>query len=170
MLALKLLALLAPRPGELQQARWAEFDFEKRVWGIPADRTKKRKEHRAPLADDALEILRELHELTGWGELVLPSLRSPKRPISENTLNQAIRNLGFSKDEMTAHGFRTTFSTLANESGLWNPDAIERALAHTEQDDIRRAYARGEFWDERVKLAAWWGGEISTMRADYVSS
>jgi integrase len=163
-LGLKLLALLAPRPGELQHARWDEVDFEQKVWTIPAERMKMRREHRVPLPEEALGVLRELHALNGSQELLFPSLRSPRRPVSENTFNQALRNLGFSKDEMTAHGFRTTFSTLANESGLWNPDAIERALARAEQDEVRRAYARGEFWEERVRLAEWWGGQVEQMR------
>ena len=103
--------------------------------------------------------------LTGLGELLLPSLVSPLRPISENTLNVALRRMGYSNEEMTSHGFRATFSTLANESGLWNPDAIERALAHVEGNSVRRAYARGEHWDERVRMADWWAGYLDNLRA-----
>ena len=84
-----------------------------------------------------------MKDLTGWGVLLFPSLRSSKRPISENTLNSALRRMGYTGKEMTSHGFRATFSTIANESGLWHPDAIERALAHVEQNVVRRAYARG---------------------------
>ncbi|MEM1380001.1 MAG: site-specific integrase [Pseudomonadota bacterium] len=155
-----------PRPGELQNARWDEVDVSKAVWIIPADRTKSLREHQIPLAAQSIAVFQELRELTGWGDLMLPSLRSPKRPISENTLNQALRKLGFSKDEMTAHGFRTTFSRLANESGPLNPDAIERSLAHVEQNEVRRAYARGAYWDERVRLSAGWAGEIDQMRTE----
>ncbi len=85
--------------------------------------------------------------------------------MSDNTLNAALRRMGYSKEEMTAHGFRAVFSTLANESGLWHPDAIERALAHVEQNDIRRAYARGQHWDERVKLAQWWADSLSALKS-----
>ena len=87
------------------------------------------------------------------------------RPMSENTLNTALRRIGFSAEEMTSHGFRATFSTLANESGLWNPDAIERALAHIEGNQIRRAYARGEHWEERVRMADWWAGFLEAAKA-----
>ena len=85
--------------------------------------------------------------------------------MSENTLNTALRRMGFGKDEMTSHGFRASFSTLANESGLWNPDAIERALVHVEGNQVRRAYARGEHWEERVKLAAWWADFLDEAKA-----
>jgi integrase len=112
----------------------------------------------------AVQILRELHPITGDGELVFPSVRSNQRPMSENTLNAALRRLGYSSDQATAHGFRATFSTLANEAGLWNPDAIERALAHVEANNVRRAYARGEHWEERVRMAQWWGGSAEKLR------
>jgi integrase len=168
-IALQLLALLVPRPGELRKAKWAEFDFEAAVWSIPAERMKKRRAHRVPLAKQALRYLDELKSLTGTSEFVLPSLVSPKRIMSENTLNTALRRMGFGADEMTSHGFRATFSTLANESGLWNPDAIERALAHVEVNDVRRAYARGEHWDERVRLADWWAGALEEVRTDFVA-
>jgi integrase len=84
--------------------------------------------------------------------------------MSENTLNAALRRMGYSGEEMTAHGFRASFSTLANESGLWNPDAIEAALAHVERNEVRKAYNRGLYWDERVKLADWWAGYLGDMR------
>ncbi|WP_431301058.1 tyrosine-type recombinase/integrase [Tabrizicola sp. BL-A-41-H6] len=129
-LALQLLALLAPRPGELRKAKWTEFDLEGAVWSIPADRMKMRRPHRVPLAKKAVAYLSDLKRLTGASEFVLPSLVSSVRVMSENTLNTALRRMGFGADELTSHGFRATFSTLANESGLWNPDAIERALAH----------------------------------------
>ncbi len=157
-IALRLLAILAQRPGELRHATWDEFDLSKAVWSIPAERMKLRRAHRVPLPDAALTLLNELKELTGSGKYLFPSLRSLSRPMSENTLNGALRRMGYSGDEMTAHGFRATFSTLANESGLWNPDAIERALAHVEANEVRRAYARGEHWDERVKMSDWWAG------------
>lgn len=165
-LGLKLLALLYPRPGELRMARWKEFDFKKAVWTIPAERTKMRRPHRVPLPPAALELLKELKALTGHGELVLPSIRSSKAPMSDATFTAALRRMGYNGDEMTAHGFRATFSTLANESGLWNPDAIERALAHVEGNAVRAAYARSEFWEERVRMADWWADTLNRLRKD----
>jgi integrase len=164
-LALQLLAILVQRPGELRRATWAEFDIEGRVWTIPQDRMKMRRPHRVPLPNQAIVLLEALRALTGSGTYLFPSLRSWQRPMSENTLNAALRRIGYSGDEMTAHGFRASFSTLANESGLWNPDAIERALAHVEGNAVRRAYARGEHWEERVRLADWWAGFLDGVRA-----
>ncbi|MEM1381749.1 MAG: integrase arm-type DNA-binding domain-containing protein [Pseudomonadota bacterium] len=155
-IALKLMSLLFPRPGELRQARWCEFDLEAAVWTTPEERMKMGRPHHAPLASEAVSLLRELKAFTGNSELVLPALTSNVRPMSENTLNQALRRMGFGPDEHTSHGFRATFSTFANESGLWHPDAIERALAHAEKNTVRAAYARSGFWDERVKMAEWW--------------
>lgn len=163
-IGLQLLALLVPRPGELRQARWDEFDLDAAIWTIPAERMKMRRPHRVPLPQQAVELLRNLSALTGSGKLVFPSLVSSIRPMSENTLNTALRRIGFGADEMTSHGFRATFSTIANESGLWHPDAIERALAHVDKDAVRRAYARGEHWDERVRMAEWWAGFLQEAR------
>ena len=130
--ALKLMALLFPRPGELRAAAWAEFDLPGAVWTIPAARTKMRREHRVPLAPQAIEILQALHPISGDGTLLLPGVRTARQPMSEATLNAALRRLGYSKDEATAHGFRATASTLLNEAGLWSADAIERQLAHVD--------------------------------------
>lgn len=164
-IALRLLAVVAQRPGELRQARWSEFDLDKAIWLIPAETMKMRVPHSVPLPSQALALLEELKCITGNGFFLFPSLRSATRPMSENTLNGALRRLGYDGNEMTAHGFRATFSTLANESGLWNPDAIERALAHVDGNKIRRIYARGEFWEERVRLADWWAGYLDNLRA-----
>ena len=154
--ALHLLALLAPRPGELRLARWSEFDFEEAVWRVPAERMKMRRPHRVPLPPQAIDHLRELEAHTGTSDLLFPSARSWKKPMSENTMNAALRRMGYTSDRMTAHGFRATFSTHANECGLWHADAVERALAHVEANEVRRAYVRGEHWEERVRMAAWW--------------
>ncbi len=164
--ALQLMALLACRPGELRHAVWGEFDLDSRVWNIPADRTKMRRPHRIPLAKQAVAILNELHPITGHGAagLVFPGLRSVSRPISENTMNAALRRIGFSQEEATSHGFRSTFSTLSNESGKWSVNAIEAALAHIEANSVRRAYARGDYWTERVKLMTWWADYCDTLR------
>ena len=164
-IGLQLLAILAQRPGEIRHAKWEEFDFAERVWSIPAAKMKMRRDHLVPLPEQALALLDELRRINGNGEYLFPSLRTWTRPMSENTLNAALRRMGYSGEEMTAHGFRASFSTLANESGLWNPDAIERALAHVEKNEVRRAYARGEHWDERVRLADWWAGQLDALRS-----
>ncbi len=165
-LALQLLALTALRPGELRMAEWDEIDEAKMVWTVPAHRAKMRRPHTIPLSRQTFGYLKELRDLSGWGKLLFPSVRSSKRCMSDNTLNAALRRMGFEKDEMTAHGFRAMFSTLANESGRWHPDAIERALAHVEKNEIRRAYARGAHWDERVELSQWWADQLDKMKKE----
>lgn len=162
--ALHLMALLFPRPGELRAAEWQEFDLDRAVWTIPASRTKMRRAHRMPLPGPALAILRDLAGITGNGTLLFPSVRSAHRSISENTLNAALRRMGYGKEEVSSHGFRATASTLLNESGLWSVDAIERQLAHIEGNEVRRAYARGEHWDERVRMMDWWADLLDEMR------
>jgi integrase len=117
--ALKLMALMFPRPGEMRGAAWTEFDLEGAIWTIPAARTKMRREHHVPLASQVIAILQELQPITGGGTLVLPGVRTVRQPMSENTLNAALRRLGYTQDEATAHGFRATASTLLNESGKW---------------------------------------------------
>ena len=162
--ALRLLPLVFTRPSELRLAEWKEFDLGNAIWIIPANRTKMRREHSVPLSRQALAILRELHALTGQGRLLFPGLRVVTRPISENTMNAALRRLGYSKEEVTSHGFRTTASTLLNESGKFSPDAIERALAHQDPDAVRRVYNRSGYWKERVEMAQWWSDYVDTLR------
>lgn len=162
--ALKLMAYLFPRPGELRMAEWREFDLTNAVWTIPASRMKMRREHRVPLPRQALAVLSAIQPLTNYSAFVFPAVSNPKRPMSENTLNAALRRLGFGPDEMTSHGFRATASTLLNESGKFSADSIERALAHQESDAVRRAYARGEHWKERVTMAEWWADHIDALR------
>lgn len=161
--ALKLMALLYPRPGELRQAEWAEFDLDGAVWTIPEARTKMRRAHRKPLSSAALSVLRDLRNHTGNRRLAFPSVQSADRPLSENTMNAALRRLGYAQTEMTSHGFRATASTLLNESGLWPADAIEAELGHMGADEVRRAYHRALYWDDRVKMAGWWANEIVTV-------
>ncbi|KQZ28516.1 integrase [Mesorhizobium sp. Root552] len=162
--ALQLMALLYPRPGELRQAEWSEFDLGGCVWTIPFTRMKMRREHKKPLPAAAVEILRYLHTLTGRGRLVFPSVQSSLRPMSENTLNSALRRMGFSSAEVSAHGFRATASTLLNECGKWQADAIEAELAHIGADEVRRVYHRASYWDERVRMAEWWAGQLDLLR------
>ncbi|MDI9847320.1 tyrosine-type recombinase/integrase [Rhodoblastus sp. 17X3] len=162
--ALELLALTFVRPGELRAAEWVEFDLEAATWAIPGERMKMKRPHRVPLAPQALEILGALREITGQGKFLFPSIRSASRCMSENTINAALRRLGFGKDEMTGHGFRSAASSILNESSLWNPDAIEAQLAHVESNKIRKAYARAEYWDERVRMMDWWADRCEEMR------
>jgi integrase len=164
LLALRLAPHVFVRPGELRHAEWSEIDFDAAVWTIPASKTKMRREHLVPLTPQAIEILREAHLLTGTGKLVFTGLRTASRPLSENTLNAALRRMGYAKDEMTAHGFRSMASTLLNQSGKWRPDVVERALAHGERDKIRAAYNRAEYWEERVSMAQWWSDHLDTLR------
>jgi integrase len=163
-MALQLMALLYPRPGELRQAEWQEFDLEKAIWAIPPARMKMRREHRKPLSSQAIIVLQALQKLTGDGALVFPAITSRFRPMSENTLNGALRRLGFTNSEATSHGFRASASSLLNESGQWSADAIEAELAHVGADEVRRAYHRALYWDERVKMAEWWGNELELIR------
>ncbi|MGZ3304841.1 MAG: tyrosine-type recombinase/integrase, partial [Asticcacaulis sp.] len=163
-LALKIAPHLYVRPGELRHAEWSEFDFEEAVWRIPAGKMKMQSPHHVPLSRQSLAILSELRGLTCNSQFVFPSIRTPLRPMSENTLNVALRRLGYGHDEMTAHGFRSTASTLLNESGKWHPDAIERALAHKDSDAVRSAYHRGAHWKERFDMAQWWSDYLDRLR------
>ena len=163
-LALKLLPHMFPRPGELRLAEWKEFDFETGVWTIPAEKMKMRRPHKVPLTPQVLDMLAELELLSGDSKYLFPSIRSADRPITDGTLNAALRRLGFGKDEVSAHGFRATASTLLNEMGKWHPDAIERQLAHVESNDVRRAYARGTHWDERVKMMRHWSDYLDRLQ------
>lgn len=163
-IALQLSAMLFVRPGELRRAEWAEIDFVSNVWRIPAAKMKARQEHAVPLCKQAVALFKEAKMLTGSGRYVFPSIRSPLTPMSENTVNAALRRLGFTGDEMTAHGFRAMASTLLNESNKWSPDAIERALAHKDKDTVRAAYHRGAHWAERVAMAQWWADNLEELK------
>jgi integrase len=125
---------------------------------------KMKRPHRVPLAPRAVIILRELQTITGSGKFLFPSVRSAARCMSENTINAALRRMGFTKDEMTGHGFRAGASTLLNESGKWNADAIEAQLAHVENDAVRRAYHRADYWNERVSMMNYWADYLDELR------
>lgn len=164
--ALRLLILTATRPGETRGARWAEFDLDTALWVIPAERMKMRTEHRVPLSRQAVEVLRTMHNLSGGRELVFPSPVYPSKSLSENTFNSALARMGY-KNTATAHGFRALFSTVANECG-WNPDVIERQLAHKEQNEIRAAYHRSAYLADREKLMQWWADYLDGRMAGNV--
>ena len=164
-LALQLAPHVFVRPGELRQAMWEEFDLEAAVWSIPPAKTKMRRPHHVPLSRQAVAIIEQARALTSRQKgYVFPSIRTTDRPMSENTLGAALRRLGYTGDEMTAHGFRATASTLLNESGKWSSDAIERALAHGDPDKVRAAYNRGPHWAERVTMAQWWSDHLDQLR------
>jgi integrase len=164
--ALKLAPLVFVRPGELRKAEWKEFNLDEREWRIAAERMKMRVQHIVPLSKQALAILQELKPVTGDRKnvkYVFPGGRSNGRPMSENTINAALRTLGYSKEQMTGHGFRSTASTLLNESGLWSRDAIERQLAHGERDSVRSAYNYAELLPERRRMMQWWADHLDEL-------
>lgn len=162
-LAMQIMAYCFPRPVECRLAKWSEIDFEERIWVIPAARAKMRREHKIPLSDQAMERFRELHRYTGAGVLCFPGQRGLHRPLSENTICAALRTLGFGKDEMCAHGFRALASSLLHERSDFSSTSIERALGHQDANAVRRAYARGEHWDDRVEIMQWWANYLDGL-------
>ncbi|MBY6218778.1 tyrosine-type recombinase/integrase [Qipengyuania aquimaris] len=164
-LALQIAPHVFLRPGELRKATWDEIDLENATWTIPAGRMKSRRQHVLPLSRQVLELFAELAAYTGNRGYAFPAFHTTQRPLSENTLNQALRRLGFSKETMTAHGFRATASTMLNESGRWSPDAIERSLAHADRDAVRAAYNRGQHWEERVEMAQRWSDKLEQLKS-----
>ncbi len=163
-IALEMAAHVFVRPGELRTAQWDEFDLQARVWKIPAEKTKMRQLHAVPLSRQVLALIERVRALDNPSPYLFPSIRTPRRPMSDGTLNAALRRLGYSGDEMTSHGFRAMASTLLNESGQWHPDAIERALAHRDGNRVRAAYHRGAHWQERVRMMQWWSDELDRYR------
>jgi len=163
--ALRLAPLVFVRPGELCHATWSEFDFVQREWRIPAGRMKARQLHIVPLPRQVLALLGELQPLTGDDGFLVPSERAVDRPMSDNTLNAALRRLGYGSDQMTAHGFRAIASTLLNELG-WSGDAIERQLAHGEKNGARAVYNYAQYLPEREKMMRAWGDHLDHLRFD----
>lgn len=168
--ALRLAPLVFVRPGELRHAEWTEFDLEKAEWRIPADKMKMASVHIVPLSKQAIAVIEALKPLTGSGKYLFPSIRTNTRPMSENTVNGALRRLGYTGDEMVGHGFRSMASTILNEQG-WNRDAIERQLAHSERDGVRAAYNYAEYLPERKRMMQAWADYLDglTAGADVIS-
>lgn len=170
--ALKLAPMVFVRPGELRAATWDEFDLDTATWTIPAERMKMRRAHVVPLAVQAIAILRDLFPLTGVGipakpyaaRYLFPGVRSRERPMSENTINAALRRLGYTSDQMTGHGFRAMASTRLNELGF-PPDVIERQLAHDERNKVRAAYNRAEHLQARRKMMQAWADYLDALHA-----
>lgn len=161
--ALKLAPLVFVRPGELRHAEWTEIDLDAAQWRIPAGKMKMGEEHVVPLSKQAVAILRELRPFSGTSRYVFPSERSRQRPMSDGTVNAALRCMGFDKDTMTAHGFRAMASTRLNEMG-WAPDIIERQLAHSERNRVRAAYNRALYLTERKKMMQAWAEYLDGLR------
>jgi integrase len=170
--ALRLAPLVFVRPGELRKAQWPEIDLEKAEWRIPAERMKMREQHIVPLSRQAVEILRDLEPLTGRGipakpdapRWVFPGGRTRERPMSENAVLAALRRMGYAKDEMTGHGFRSMASTLLHEQG-WNHQVIERQLAHAERNAVSAAYNFAEHLPERRKMMQAWADYLDALKA-----
>lgn len=162
--ALKLEALTFVRPGELRKAEWSEIDLKLGVWNIPAERMKMKEPHLVPLARQTLTVLRELHPLTGHGRYVFPGERSHDRPMSENSVNAALRRLGYSTDEMTGHGFRAMARTLIEEELKFSPHFIEHQLAHAVRDPNGRAYNRTTHLEVRKDMMQKWADYLDKLR------
>lgn len=154
-IALKFSAYTFCRPGEIRNAEWAEIDWKNKLWRIPANKMKMKQPHLVPLTEQTLKLLEQLQPISGDGKYLFPSVRTKQRPMSEATVTAAIRRMGYSKDEMCAHGFRGMASTLLNEQGF-NSDWIERQLAHSPKDKVRAAYNHSDFLqDRRAMMQAW---------------
>lgn len=163
--ALRLAPLLFVRPGELRQMEWVEIDLEAAEWNIPAEKMKTRQPHLVPLARQAVEILHEIHPLTGAGRYVFPSARTPHRPMSNNAVLAALRRMGFAKEEITGHGFRVMARTILDEVLQVRPDFIEHQLAHAVRDPNGRAYNRTAHLPERRKMMQTWADYLDGLKA-----
>lgn len=162
--ALLMTAYTFTRQGELRHAEWSEVDLSERQWIIPAHKMKMKREHIVPLSNQVMELLLELRKVSGQGKYLFPSLRTDEKPISENTCNGALRRMGFTKEEMTAHGFRAMASSILNEAG-YNPDVIEMQLAHVPANKIRAAYNRAQYLPERYKLMQDWADMLDAFES-----
>ena len=160
-LAFRISPLLFQRPGEIRQLLWSDIDLEAREWRPYISKTDFH--HIVPLSTQAIAILEEIKPLTGAGKYVFPSSRGDGRPMSDGTISTALKSLGYDSDVMTAHGFRTTASTLLNEQG-WSPDAIERQLAHSPKDQVRAAYNRAQYLDERRRMMQSWSDYLDSLK------
>ena len=163
---LRILPYLATRPGELRLARWCEFDFAENVWRVPAGRMKMRRAWNVPLAGQMVKMLRELEKFSGGSDdnYLFPSVRSRSAVITDVAGLAALRSLGWEQKTVCLHGWRSTFSTLANESGQWRPDVVESCLAHADRDSVRSVYNRAGFWQERVALMQWWASYLDALK------
>ncbi|OCG10249.1 integrase [Gilliamella sp. wkB178] len=181
-LAIKLTLLIFIRSSELRFARWSEIDFDKKVWTIPAERevidgvphshrgSKMKTPHLVPLSDQAIEILKQIYAISGMYELVFIGDHSPRKPMSENTINKALRSIGYdTKTELCGHGFRTMACSALVESNLWSRDAVERQMSHQERNGVRAAYIhKAQHIEERKKMVQWWANYLDSIRTEFV--
>lgn len=167
--ALQIMPYLALRPGNIQSMEWDEIDLEKRIITISATKMKMKRDFLVPLASSVIEILVELKKLTGGGRYCFSTSHYKNRPLSDNTLRSALIRLGYTNDQIVPHGFRSMFSTIANEKVNehgFTYDVIEKCLAHEEKSKVRGAYNRAEYWDQRVKLMQWWANFLDEVKAN----
>ena len=162
--ALKIQALCFARPGETRSMEWTELDLGKAIWTIPAAKAKMRREHQVPLSLQAVEVITRMNEFYEDGLYVFPSMMSGKKLLSENSMNSALRRMDVGADEHTAHGFRSSASSILNESGEFMPDVIEAQLAHLDSSTVRRVYNRATYWEERVRMMQWWADMLDAER------
>ena len=160
-IAMQLLILTGVRPGELRQAEWQEFDFEKKVWNVPAERMKMRRPHLVPLSSQAIDLLNQLKPMTGAGALLFPGRNDPKKPMSDMALTVLVRRIGYA-GRVTGHGFRHTMSTILHEQGF-NSAWIELQLAHVDKNAIRGTYNHAQYLDGRREMMQWYGELLSFM-------
>jgi integrase len=170
------------RSSELRLARWDEFNLKARIWTLPAQRTtikgvrfsergaKMKEEHLVPLSHQVLTLLHHIKMLTGDSLFVFPGAHTPDKPMSESTVNKALRLAGYdTQKDICGHGFRTMACSALNESGLWSRDAIERQMSHRERSNVRAAYThRAEHFDERAAMMQWWSDYLDVSRESYI--
>ena len=169
--ALKLLSLTFVRPGELRNARWEEFRLDERLWEIPAEKMKMKREHVVPLSKQAIALLKELRSFSSYlkSEYLFPSLRSRQRPISDVTMHAALRRMGYdTKKDITPHGFRAMARTILHERLKFPPEVIEHQLAHAVPDALGEAYNRTKFIDERKKMMQAWADYLDTVKTSFL--
>ena len=166
--ALRVMPYVALRPYNIRFAEWSEIDLEKKIWTIAAEKMKMKEAFQLPLPDTVIKIFEETHQVTGDGKFVFPSSVHKERQMSENTLNMALRRLGYEKGEIVSHSFRGIMSTIAHskmsEHGF-DSLVIEKALAHADPNEVRASYAHSDLFEERVKLMKWWSGHLDTLKA-----
>ncbi len=161
--ALQLAPLLFVRPGELRKAEWSEISLDLAEWNIPAEKMKMRQPHVVPLSTQAVTILKELHPLTGRGKYIFPCVKTITRPMSDNTINSALKRLGYNSNEMTAHGFRATARTILDETLGFRPDIIEHQMAHAVKDPNGRAYNRTSHLQARREMMQKWSDYLQEL-------
>ncbi|WP_022851532.1 tyrosine-type recombinase/integrase [Limisalsivibrio acetivorans] len=163
--ALKLLPNVFTRVGELRNAEWCEIDLDNAIWKIPAEKMKMNRIHMVPLSTQSVSILEDIQKVSGNEKYVFPSVNRKTRPMSNNTINSALRTMGFEKDQITGHGFRAMASTLLHENG-WNSDIIEMQLAHAEKNKVKAAYNHAQYLKERTKMMQWWSDCLERLKSN----